>query len=287
VSTGVPGLAIMLALIIATAVAALRKTRGDQCHRMYAIGMVSALCAYYAAVFFSFSEAMTGWLPWLLMGALLGTAAMAHPHDAPTTVVLPNVVPDDAPARTSAISAISAGGGAPTPRARRRSPESAPLVGVTVRAAGCIAGALLIASACALLFADRADGRAGREADAGHIDAAVDDARLASRVNPLEPQYFYDLGTYQEDAADAGEPAALTDALTTYRTVDRRFAPTAYGVLSEARVMARMYDAQPASVDLNAIDRLLARGLALDPYNADAQAEIARIRVSIGEQPTP
>ena len=106
-------------------------------------------------------------------------------------------------------------------------------------------------------------------------------------MNPLEPQYFYDLGTYQEDAADAGEPAALADALTTYRTVDRRFAPTAYGVLSEARVMARMYDAQPASVDLNAIDRLLARGLALDPYNADAQAEIARIRVSIGEQPTP
>ena len=41
VSTGVPGLAIMLALIIATAVAALRKTRGDRQRRMFAIGMVS------------------------------------------------------------------------------------------------------------------------------------------------------------------------------------------------------------------------------------------------------
>ncbi|HEX5478178.1 MAG TPA: O-antigen ligase family protein [Dehalococcoidia bacterium] len=252
VGLGIPGLAIVVALIGGTMIAGLRATRGDGRARWYAIALCGAIAGYYVTVFFSYGEAMTGWLPWLLMGALLGVAVSAAREP----------VAADHRAEMSL---------------RRAEPF--------VRAGALAFGVVLVAAAALVFEADRLAAQAGTLSGQHEYAAAADRARQASKLNPLDRAYLYDVGAYEESAADT-DPTALGRALDAYHTVDARFAATTFGVLGEARVMARMY-ASGQPVDINKIDALLVEGARLDPYNADAQQQIASIHDIIGDARTP
>jgi putative inorganic carbon (HCO3(-)) transporter len=247
VGLGLPGAALVVVFIGSTLVLAWRLTRGDPARRSYAMPLIAAVCAYYAAVFFSFSEAMTGWLPWLLLGALIGTAESEDQSPDAT---------GDGPGTTLHIALRSA--------------------------AIALAAALLIGSG-AVMLADLEAGQAERDAAAGQTGAAVSHARRATQLNPLDRQYLDDLAAYDEDAAAAGVPGALADALAAYRRVDARFAATTYGVLGEARVMARLWQEDPSAIGIDAINARLEDAARLDLFNAPARRAIAEIYASIGE----
>lgn len=247
VGLGIPGLVIFVALIGGTAVVGLRATRGNVRARWYAIALWAGIGGYFATVFFSYGEAMTGWLPWLLMGALLGVAVGAAPEASPGD------------------------------REEMSLRQAEPFIRV-----GTIAfGAVLIAAAALVFEADRLAAQAATLSGQHQYAAAADRARQASKLNPLDRAYLYAAGSYEESAADT-DPGALGRALDAYHTVDTRFAATTFGVLSEARVMEEMY-ASGQPVDINRIDALLAEGARLDPYNVAAQQQIASIRSALGE----
>ena len=252
VGLGIPGLVIVVALIGGTLVVGLRATRGSRRARWYAIALCGGIAGYFATVFFSYSEAMTAWLPWLLMGALLGVAVSAAPPSSPDE------------------------------REELSLRRAEPFVRV-----GTIAfGVALIAAAALAFEADRLAAQAATLSGQHQYAAAADRARQASKLNPLDRAYLYDAGAYEVSAADT-DPGALSRALDAYHTVDTRFAATTFGVLSEANVLEAMYGrGQP--VDINRIDALLTEGARLDPYNADAQRQIASIRNALGENaPSP
>ncbi len=81
VGAGALGLAAYAALMASGAAIALRhaRTSGRRTAAL-PLAMVAALGGYHAAVFFSFSEAMTGWLPWLLLGGVIGACAPSPGH---------------------------------------------------------------------------------------------------------------------------------------------------------------------------------------------------------------
>jgi hypothetical protein len=263
VGLGVPGLALVLACFAGGVAVAWRATRRDAARRIEVACLTAALCAYFVAVFFSFSEAMTGWLPWLLLGVLLGTAALAADDDVTPQIGRPGDASVDA---------------LPASVTRRRAATPA----LALRSAVATAGVLLIAGAGAVALADRAAGNASHAAARGDLGAAMSDARTATRLDPLARQYLYDLALYREQAADAGDATQLAGALSAYETSDKRFAATSYGAIGEARVLARMWTLDPSTVDLSQFDALLVRAVALDPYNADVRAAADAIAAQIG-----
>ncbi len=79
VNTGVLGLAAYAAAMLSGVVLVLQHARRvGRRSAALPLAMVGALAGYHAAVFFSFSEAMTGWLPWLILGGLVGACAQSQ-----------------------------------------------------------------------------------------------------------------------------------------------------------------------------------------------------------------
>jgi len=245
VDTGVVGLLVLLGLIgvcVWMGVRALPVL--DAAPRAAVAGMMSALAGYYAAVFFSLSQAMTGWLPWVLMGAIVGVAASASASAQPAGV----------------------------PAAWR-----APVT----RAAWAAAGAALVVAGLALVLADLSAGRAGRAAQRRDITGAVDGARAATRWNPLEPQYLLELGFYEEAAGARVGPEHRDKALSAYHRLNTWFEPTAFGLVREAQAQADVAFSTPE--DKDRVFSLLERAASLDPYNAELRRGIADFYASAGE----
>lgn len=71
VGLGALGVTAFVALVALVLFPALR-SRGGGPLEPIAASFAAAIVAYFIAVAFSFSEAMTGWMPWVLMGGLLG-----------------------------------------------------------------------------------------------------------------------------------------------------------------------------------------------------------------------
>ncbi len=247
VDTGFVGLAVLLGLIGVCVWMGVRALPAlDPPGRAAVAGMISALAGYYAAVFFSFGQAMTGWIPWILMGAIAGVAA-----SAPAPI-------DDRPARAPA--AWRAG---------------------VVRIAWALAGAVLVAAGLALVLAERSAGRAEQLARRGDVIAAVSSARAATRWDPLQPRYLLELGFYEEAAAATGGPAHRNAALSAYHRLNTRFKPTAVGLVREAQAQANAAFSTPE--DKDRVFSLLERAARLDPFNAELRQGVADFYASVGE----
>lgn len=191
-------------------------------------GILAATAAYFVAVTFSFSEAMTGWMPWLLLGAMA--------------------------ARDGGMPAVApASSGTPVPAAQR-------VAVVTAGAVLALAGALLV----------DADWHAGMAERADTIDDAARHARTAAARNPLMPGYLLQLAEYEDRADDPG--AGLREA----HRANVRFAPTAYSLLLEARLLLKATPGNDAQVEA-----LLTKEGALDPHNRDASAAIVALRAAL------
>lgn len=247
VGVGVLGLLAWLAFLASAAWAAFRALPAlDGRNRTYAGVVLAALAGYFAAVFFAFAEGMTGWIPWLLIGALLGTVAARPAHgDAWRAPAWPVWL---------------------TPRA-----------GATYAAATAMAifGVMLV-------VADWSAGEAARLARAGDIQRAIDLGRTAVRWNPLFPPYYLDLGTNQQNAGVFLGRAYLEDAVDTYDTVNSRFEPTAISLLLEAQARARLTNME-READRQQVFELLERAVALDRYNADIRRGVAEFYDLAGE----
>ncbi|HXF52249.1 MAG TPA: O-antigen ligase family protein [Dehalococcoidia bacterium] len=247
VGVGLPGLLAWLAFLAGVAWVVARGWRGlEPENRRYAGAMAAALVGYFVAVFFAFGEGMTGWIPWLLTGALLGTVGARPPQR-------------DAWRRPSWPAWL-------TPQA----------------GAGYAAAAAMAVFGVMLVVADWSAGEAARQARAGDIQRAIDLGRVAVRWNPLFPQYYLDLGTNQQNAGVFLGRAYLEDAVDTYETVNSRFEPTAVSLLQEAQARARLTNMEREADRAQVFD-LLERAVALDPYNADIRRGVAEFYELAGE----
>jgi O-antigen ligase len=72
IDTGILGTALYLTLIVTVLATVTGRLRGRR--DPVTAGLVAALAAYFAATSFSFAESITGWIPWVLLGALAGAA---------------------------------------------------------------------------------------------------------------------------------------------------------------------------------------------------------------------
>lgn len=247
VGVGVLGLLAWLAFLASAAWAGFRALPGlGQPGRTYAGVLLAALAGYFAAVFFAFAEGMTGWIPWLLIGTLLGTVA-TKPGEA--------------------------GFG-------RRQPRPAWLTpGAGLGFAG--AGAMAVFGLM-LVVADLSAGRALEVGRAGDLPRSIGLLRTASRWNPLQPVYLLDLGLTQQNAGVFFNRVYLEDAVGTYETLNSRFEPTAISLLQEAQARARLTNME-READREQVFELLEQAVALDPYNADIRRGVAEFYDLAGE----
>lgn len=231
--TGVFGLLAWLAFLGSVAWAGWRALHALDGHdRTYAGIALVGIAGYYAATFFSFAEGMTGWIPWLLMGLVLGITASR-----------------------------------PTEPASWRRDAWPRWLGMPALAS--YAGALAVGVfALMLIVADWSAGQAQEAARRGDIRRAIDLGRVAVRWNPLQPEYYLDLGTNLQNAGVFLGRAYLEDAVDTYERVNSRFEPTAVSLLQEAQARARLTNMERPE-DRERVFALLERAVALDPYNAD------------------
>ena len=256
VDTGVLGLAAFLALIGACAWVGLRALRRlDAVRRAQMAALLAAAAAYYGAAFFYYGEARSGWIPWLLLGAIVGLAATA-PEAAGET--------DSRPARVRA--AAAADGPAWRPAAR---------------AAGAVLGVVLVAAGLWLALADHYSARAFNDFKSGDLVGAVGDMHTAARLNPLQPNYAEALGGYQSGVARSGQASYWADALASYRGMNDRFGGTAASLVKQAEAQANV--AFTTEADKERVFALLERAVATDPNNASVRQGVADFYDSVGE----
>ena len=230
--TGLLGLLSFLALAGAVFWHAGRRalTTTDASLRVAFVGIGSGILAYLAAVFFGFSEAMTTWILWLLLGAAAGLAARVSEDEGEN------------------------GGPAPVPdrgeRAHLRAIERPnTLVAGTGAVVLVVIGAAMLVWAATFVAADLASAQAGRASLSGETDAAVDLAARAVTLNPLERAYLNQLA--DAERFSAREPGAREEALRNEIKVRekllRRFQPGSSEVLGFA--LARFQLAQIVGPD--------------------------------------
>ncbi|HEX5505107.1 MAG TPA: O-antigen ligase family protein [Thermomicrobiales bacterium] len=262
VDGGVLRLALYLALIGSVVWIAYRRLPALSEARRGAVGaMLAGLAGYYGAAFFLYAEGMTGWIPWLLMGAILGVALAPEPEAAPA--------------------AYEAG--------------DRPLVRALPWAASAV-GLALVVFGMMLLIGDFRAGQASRSVAAGRPADALAQARSATHWDPLVGHYFVELG-YLEELIGRGEqnqaaaggaatcPASCLArrqaALDAYHTLNTRFRATPTGLVHEAQAAANVAFTTP---DQRAhVFDLLEEATRLDPNNANLRTAIAGFYDSVGE----
>ncbi len=289
VGGGIPGLLAFAALAAIVlwkgGRTALRLAPGPD--RYAFAGLVAAFAGYLTAASFAFAEAMTGWLPWLVGGAIIGLtwARDASPTEArkrlpeSVPIVRTPVLPRKRPRfRVAGFqvwmlpspSALGEGLGvraAAIANALKRL-RPAPATAI-VRTALAALGLLLVAGALTLSLADL---RAGQALRAATREDAVRDARTATRLNPLHPGYLLSLARLQ---SSGDTTAGYADAAATFHRHNQRFAPTAYSLVAEASALI----AAGEPVEGERVARLLAQAQQLDPHNAEMHAAIASLRL--------
>jgi len=249
VDTGVLGTAAFLALLGASAWVGWRALlRAEGMRRAQLAGLLAALAGYYAATFFYYAESATGWLPWLLLGALFGLAA-ATP-------------------------------GAEEGAGWRFSLDWPGWRAVAPIAAGTL-GVVLVAGGLVLVYADYNSGRALESIRRGDVQGAIDHTRTATRWNPLHPRYLEALGSYREVAAQQGRRDQARPALDAFHRLNTRFEPTAFSLTREAEAQANV--AFETQEDKERVFALLERAVEADPNNYDVRQGVADFYSSVGE----
>ena len=244
VDTGALGLLAFLGLIGASLWAGWRALRRlDGAARAAAVALLAAVIGYYVAALFYYAEPASGWIPWLLMGALVGMAAIADPAEDAPDVAWPGM----------------------------------PAVRVGAVALAC----LLAVGGLMLMGADYASGRALSHAQKGNVLAAEDSMKTATSWNPLQPQYLVALGSYRAGYAAAGHPEQWASALSTFHRLNTWFEPTAVNLAREAEAQANV--AFSTQADKDRVFALLERAVKADPNNAEVRQGVADFYVSVGE----
>ncbi len=248
VDAGIAGVLAWAALVGACVWVAVRRLAAlDAVRRAAVAGMIAALAGYYGDVFFSFGQSMTGWMPWLLMGAIVGTAIAGDDDETPATAGAWRVVV---------------------------MPVAAAVGGVAIVVLGILAAA-----------ADWQSARAGARAQTGDLSGAAGMARTASHIDPLQPEYLVQLGFLQVAAANgssgATQRANREAALDTYHRLNTRFAPSASGLAREAEARANLSFSTDA--DKQAVFDLLERAVKLDPNGAEVRQGVASFYTDLGE----
>jgi hypothetical protein len=209
------------------------------------VGSMAAIVGYVSALYFGFTEGMTTWVLWLLMGAAVGAASgAASSNGQPTTV--------------RQLSRWAFG------------------------AVALVGGFVALAWAATLVGGDFAAGEAQRAAAAGDLESAARLSQRASTLNPLERQYLLDRGQYEYDlaAASTESTAWLERSEATYERVNRDYAPDAYSELMLASVLGDLAHQQVEPME--DVYRLLEQAVALDPYNLMVRQEVASVYASLG-----
>ena len=242
VGTGLVGLASFLWLVGAALWISVKRVQSteDVELRVALVATGTSVVAYLLAVTFGFMEAMTTWLLWLILGAMLGLA-----------------VPS--PARNGSLPHE------PTPARSRTSGGALVVMGVGI-----------LFWAATITAADVAANRAESSAARWSFQTAADQADLAVRLNPLRRQYLALKGESYLLAArilvDPDERAsAVEEASNAYETLSARFHPTAQDAL---RLALLRLDGSPER-DPVVVVAMLEEVVRLDPYSATVRLSVA------------
>ena len=245
--TGVLGLLAFLVLVGAVFWHAGRRAlrTDDGPLQVALVALSTALVGYLVALFFGFSEAMTSWVFWLLLGATAGllrkTAEAPRRNDEPRAW------------------------GAPAP--------GLAAIGLA------LVGAVALGWAGTLTAADLAAGRAGQAALRGEHQDAVRLAGRAVSLNPLQRTYLVQEAQGYEQSA-TGDKATLEQAIDTYETVLRRFRPGAFDVLNLA--MAKLQLARMEGTPVEETFGLFERAVELDAHNLVLRRFLADLYDDLG-----
>lgn len=245
--TGVAGLLSFLALLGGIFWHAGRRAlRTDDTHlRVALVALSSAVLGYLAAITFGFSEAITTWLLWLLLGALAGLVAKAAPQPEPQPGT-----DDSAPDMSTLASGLGA-------------------IGLAVAAVA------VLSWAASIVAADLAAGQSQNAYTSGDEAAAVRFAHRASTLNPINQEYLLLEGRMRENAFVSGPgPTDVADIVDTYEKAVTRFKPRARPLLSFALAREMLAGETDAPLEY-AVFPILEQAVEADPYNRSIRDFVA------------
>ncbi len=246
--------------------------------RLGLMALAGGAIGYLAAVFFGFMEATSGWLFWLLLGAMVGLVAQVPLAD-------PQDTSDHDAANEQGMSRKER---RKAERARKKQEEAeaiaAPEPDALLSGAGALAlsllGAVALAWAATIIAADVAAGQAAAAAGRGEHPEA---ARLAGRavsLNPLQRTYLFQEARAHENVAlrmidSPEEEAALQESIAKYEMLTSRFQPEASELLGLATVRLKL--AQVTAADIDGVLPDVEAALELDPFNTEVNLAAAMI----------
>jgi hypothetical protein len=275
--TGVLGLLAFLGLVGAVFWHAGRRalTTDDGQLRLAFVALGGGVLGYLVAVFFGFMEATSGWLFWLLLGAMAGLLAQTAPD-------LGEESREEEGGERRRRSRKERRRDRERRREERLKRETAAQPSALVSGLAAIVlsllGAVALGWAATITAADLAAGQAQLATGRGESEAA---ARLADRAatwNPLRKVYLSQEAEAHERTAD------LQQAVETYEKLVGRYEPGAIDMLNMARAKMRLAqtEGRPVEEDLPDIERDLERALALDPFNVVLHLAVADLYEQLG-----
>lgn len=237
-NTGVLGLLSFLALVGAIFWHAGRRllVTADVTQRYALLALGTALTGYLAAIFFGFSEAMTTWVFWLLLGALVGLIVRAEaPADEGASAHPPNAI-------------VSAG-------------AAVALMVVAIVAVGW---------AATLVAADLAAAQSEKAIMRLEMGDAADLTDRAVTLNPLQKTYVLQEAQIYDRAFILGQTRAdsFRKEVDLYEMALARFEPQAFDVYGLAQAKRKLAEEEGAPPFKDLIPDY-ERALALDPFNRD------------------
>ncbi|MDZ4277626.1 MAG: O-antigen ligase family protein [Dehalococcoidia bacterium] len=246
VGTGALGLLSFLALVGAVLWHAGRRALAtdDASLRVALVALGAGVAGYLTAVLFGFSEAMTTWVLWLLLGAMVGLLArVPSARDATAD-------------RPLGAQALGAG-------------VAAILLAVL--------GVATLGWAASLTAADLAAGQAILALGRGDSDAAAHLANRAVTLNPVNKTYLVQKAQLDKNVGNPATDrhASLEQSIETYHTLMRRFDPAAYDVLGLATTTLEL--AQSRGESPEPAYALMEQAAMLDFYNFPLRDFVAKI----------
>jgi O-antigen ligase len=236
-TTGVLGVLSFAALVGAVCWLGLRRAyeADDDVLRVAIVAVAAGVVGYLVALLFGFSEAMTSWLFWLLLGALAGIA-VGEPHVG--------AVERTSPRPVGKVVALGA---------------SLTLV---------LLGAITLGWAASLTAADLAAQQALDAVDDTDFAMAVERTERAVRLNPFSKTYLQQEARLREQVRreDGDQVESLRDAIATYDRIIDRFTPLSSDFLGLgfAEFSLAREEGSPPDAALAHIEH----AVALDPFNS-------------------
>ena len=244
--------------------------------RLGLMALGGGVIGYLAAVFFGFMEATSGWLFWLLLGAMAGLVAYVSPEDTP----------EEDESDSAEEERLSRRERRKAERAQKKQEHAVAAREPDVLLSGLGAMVLSLLGAVALAWAltiIAADVAAGQAADAASRGEHAEAARLAGRavsLNPLQRTYLFQEARAHENVAlrlndSPDEEPALLESIAKYEMLTSRFKPEATELLDLATVRLKLDQVTGAEIDVVLPD--VEAALELDPFSTEVNLLAAAI----------